>query len=63
MSLITYIIWGYLNIDSLGSYAASGYLISNVNATGSVSDYKRWLDLDQGLVRTSWTQSGTSYQR
>ncbi|KAK2467924.1 hypothetical protein APHAL10511_000219 [Amanita phalloides] len=46
-----------------GSFAASGYLISNIDATGSVSNYARWLDLDQGLVRTTWTQEGNSYQR
>ncbi|KAF8631453.1 hypothetical protein AX15_002391 [Amanita polypyramis BW_CC] len=46
-----------------GSFAASGYLISNINATGPVLDYARWLDLDEGVARTSWTQGGTSYLR
>ncbi|KAF8634070.1 hypothetical protein AX17_004332 [Amanita inopinata Kibby_2008] len=46
-----------------GSYAAAGYLISNVNATGPVSNYARWLDLDQGLARTTWTQARKSYLR
>lgn len=63
VSLVTRLIREQLNLHSPGSFAASGYLVSNINATGSVSHYKRWLDLDQGLARTSWTQGGTSYRR
>jgi Glycosyl hydrolase family 65, N-terminal domain len=46
-----------------GSYAGAGYLISNISLNGTVSNYARWLDLDQGIARTSWTQSGTTYLR
>ncbi|KAJ3482321.1 hypothetical protein NLJ89_g12147 [Agrocybe chaxingu] len=46
-----------------GSYAGAGHLLSTLNISGTVSDYGRWLDLDQGLARTSWTQSGTSLIR
>jgi alpha-L-fucosidase 2 len=46
-----------------GSYAGAGYLFSNVNASGTISKYSRWLDLDQGLVRTAWKQGGNSYLR
>ncbi|KIL62802.1 glycoside hydrolase family 95 protein [Amanita muscaria Koide BX008] len=46
-----------------GSYTGSGYLFSTVNATGPVSEYARWLDLDQGLARTSWSQGNASYLR
>ncbi|KAG5651905.1 hypothetical protein H0H81_006986 [Sphagnurus paluster] len=45
------------------SYAGSGYLVSRVNSTGAVTNYGRWLDLDQGIARTSWTQSGANYVR
>ncbi|KAF9465864.1 glycoside hydrolase family 95 protein [Collybia nuda] len=46
-----------------GSYAGAGYLVSGINTTGTISNYARWLDLDQGLARTSWTQSGANYLR
>ncbi|RDB26766.1 putative alpha-fucosidase A [Hypsizygus marmoreus] len=46
-----------------GSYAGAGYLVSGINTTGAVSNYGRWLDLDQGIARTTWTQSGTTYLR
>ncbi|KAF7303769.1 Glycoside hydrolase family 95 protein [Mycena indigotica] len=58
------------NIDSLatdpgayGSFAGAGYLISTLNTTGPVSDYGRWLDLDQGISRTTWSQNGTVFIR
>ncbi|KAF8664131.1 hypothetical protein AX16_000821 [Volvariella volvacea WC 439] len=46
-----------------GSYAGAGYLISNINSTGTISNYARWLDLDDGVARTTWTQGGNSYIR
>ncbi|KAF8234511.1 glycoside hydrolase family 95 protein [Tricholoma matsutake] len=46
-----------------GSYAGAGYLFSNIGANGTTSNYARWLDLDQGIARTSWSQSGTTYLR
>ncbi|GLB41068.1 putative glycosyl hydrolase family 65, N-terminal domain [Lyophyllum shimeji] len=46
-----------------GSYAGAGHLMSGINTTGTVSNYGRYLDLDQGIARTIWTQSGTTYQR
>ncbi|KAF5381765.1 hypothetical protein D9615_005480 [Tricholomella constricta] len=56
---------GQLGTDAgaYGSYAGAGYLISGINTTGSVSNYGRYLDLDQGIARTTWTQSGTTYLR
>ncbi|KAF8234486.1 glycoside hydrolase family 95 protein [Tricholoma matsutake] len=58
------------NIEALGtepgaygSYAGAGHLISNISLQGTVSNYARWLDLDQGIARTSWSQSGTTYLR
>lgn len=52
-----------LNKGTLGSYAGAGYLVSKINATGTVSGYSRFLDLDQGIARTTWTQGGTSFIR
>ena len=46
-----------------GSYAGAGYLISNLNTTGAVTEYGRYLDLDQAIARTVWTQGGVVYQR
>lgn len=46
-----------------GSYVGAGHLLSAINTTGVVHNYGRWLDLDQGIARTSWTQSGSNYTR
>ncbi|KAG6889388.1 hypothetical protein C0992_005520 [Termitomyces sp. T32_za158] len=46
-----------------GSYAGAGYLISRINTAGTVSNYGRYLDLDEGIARTTWTQLGTTYIR
>ncbi|KDR70259.1 hypothetical protein GALMADRAFT_230242 [Galerina marginata CBS 339.88] len=46
-----------------GSYAGSGHLLASMNLAGNVSNYGRWLDLDQGLAGTSWTQNGTDFVR
>ncbi|KAG5725450.1 putative alpha-fucosidase A [Termitomyces sp. T112] len=48
---------------SYGAYAGAGYLISLMNSTGTVSNYGRYLDFDQGIARTIWTQLGTTYVR
>ncbi|KAL4261383.1 Glycoside hydrolase family 95 protein [Pleurotus pulmonarius] len=49
---------GLLAVDAgaYGSYASAGNLITTMNVTGSVSNYFRWLDLDEAVARTSWTQ-------
>ncbi|KAJ6551471.1 glycoside hydrolase family 95 protein [Mycena capillaripes] len=47
-----------------GSYVGAGYLISTLNVTGTtVSNYARWLDLDQGIARVTWTQAGSAFTR
>lgn len=48
---------------TLGSYAGAGHLLSGINVTGTVSGFGRFLDLDQGLARTTWTQGGTTFLR
>lgn len=53
----------YLWVFSLGSYAGAGYLLSTMNATGEVTDYTRWLDMDSALVRTQWTQDENTFLR
>ncbi|KAF5366281.1 hypothetical protein D9758_005662 [Tetrapyrgos nigripes] len=46
-----------------GSYVAAGRLVSTIHSSGPVSDYGRWLDLDDGIARTRWTQSGITFIR
>ncbi|KAJ7220491.1 glycoside hydrolase family 95 protein [Mycena pura] len=46
-----------------GSYVGAGFLVANLHTTGLVSDYARWLDLDQGIARVTWTQSGSAFTR
>ncbi|KAF7369037.1 Glycoside hydrolase family 95 protein [Mycena venus] len=46
-----------------GSYVGAGYLISTLNVTGAVSNYARWLDMDQSVARVTWTQAGSAFTR
>lgn len=51
-----------------GSYAGAGYLITTIDSgtmdiNGTVSDYARWLDLDEGVARTAWTQDSFEFFR
>ncbi|KAL1738046.1 glycosyl hydrolase family, N-terminal domain-containing protein, partial [Schizophyllum fasciatum] len=48
---------------SSGAYAGAGYLFTTIDASGKISDYARWLDLDQAVARTTWTQGGVDYNR
>lgn len=47
----------------LGSYAGAGYLISTLNSTGKMTNYVRWLDLDEAITHTIWSQSGVTFIR
>lgn len=51
------------SFSNLGSYAGAGYLISTLNNTGKVSEYARWLDLDEAIAHTTWSQSNVTYIR
>uniref|UniRef100_A0A8H8CIZ1 Glycoside hydrolase family 95 protein n=1 Tax=Psilocybe cubensis TaxID=181762 RepID=A0A8H8CIZ1_PSICU len=46
-----------------GSYAGAGHMLATLDINGSISDYSRWLDLDQALAGTSWTQNGHNFLR
>ena len=46
-----------------GSYAGAGYLLETLDIPGWVTDYARWLDLDKGIARTTWTQGFTTFFR
>ncbi|KAH9896616.1 Six-hairpin glycosidase-like protein [Cubamyces lactineus] len=46
-----------------GSYVGAGYLLSSFNASGPISDYFRWLDIESALHGTQWTQGNTTFFR
>ncbi|KAJ7621165.1 glycoside hydrolase family 95 protein [Roridomyces roridus] len=46
-----------------GSYVGAGYLVSTLNISGAVTDYSRWLDLNQAIARATWTQAGSTFTR
>ena len=46
-----------------GSYAGAGHILMSMNTAGPISNYGRWLDLDQALAKTSWTQNNVDYLR
>ena len=37
-----------------GSYAGAGYLVTTLNSTANVTDYARWLNLDDATVHVTW---------
>ncbi|KAI5826666.1 glycoside hydrolase family 95 protein [Schizophyllum commune Tattone D] len=52
------------DIDGLiGAYAGAGYLFTTLNNSAAVSGYARWLDLDQAIARTTWTQGDVELNR
>ncbi|KAE9402567.1 glycoside hydrolase family 95 protein [Gymnopus androsaceus JB14] len=46
-----------------GSYVGAGYLITTMNVSSPATDFARWLDLDEGVARTTWTQSSSTFIR
>ncbi|KAF8551628.1 glycoside hydrolase family 95 protein [Imleria badia] len=46
-----------------GSYAGAGYLLATLDTSGMVTDYTRWLDLDEAIARTAWSQSSATFFR
>ncbi|KAH7890396.1 glycoside hydrolase family 95 protein [Phlebopus sp. FC_14] len=46
-----------------GSYAGAGYLLSTLNVSGPVTGYARWLDLDEAVSRTTWSQDKATFLR
>ncbi|KIK01202.1 hypothetical protein K443DRAFT_122514 [Laccaria amethystina LaAM-08-1] len=52
------------DIDTIEVLATDpGQYGNAVSSTGPVTGYSRWLDLDKGVARTTWTQAGTRYLR
>ncbi|KAL4063679.1 glycoside hydrolase family 95 protein, partial [Scleroderma citrinum] len=46
-----------------GSYAGAGYILVTMDTTSPVSNYVRWLDLDQAVLRSTWSQNHMSFLR
>ncbi|KAG8221567.1 glycosyl hydrolase family, N-terminal domain-containing protein [Butyriboletus roseoflavus] len=46
-----------------GSYAGAGYLLATLDTSGTVTNYARWLDLDEATTRTTWSQAGATFNR
>jgi alpha-L-fucosidase 2 len=51
------------NTANYGSFAGAGYMLSTLNVTGAATNYVRWLDLDQAIAATTWTQNGVNLER
>lgn len=49
--------------DTYGSYSSAGHLVATLDSTGSVSKYARWLDLDEAVSRTTWSDGSTTFLR
>lgn len=47
----------------VGSYSGAGYLNVNRTASGKVTNYARWLDMDTAVLKTTWTEPGSSFNR
>ncbi|KAF9234336.1 glycoside hydrolase family 95 protein [Melanogaster broomeanus] len=46
-----------------GSYAMAGYLLATMKTSGPATDYWRWLDIDEAVSRTMWSQGGATFFR
>ncbi|KEP47282.1 glycoside hydrolase family 95 protein [Rhizoctonia solani 123E] len=49
--------------DGYGSYSGAGYLNINRTVSGKVTDYARWLDMDDALLNAVWKESDGSFKR
>ncbi|KAH7322255.1 glycoside hydrolase family 95 protein [Rhizoctonia solani] len=49
--------------DGYGSYSSIGYMNINRTASGEVTDYARWLDMDRALLNSVWKEPACSFRR
>ncbi|CAE6465399.1 unnamed protein product [Rhizoctonia solani] len=49
--------------DGYGSYSGIGYMNINHTASGEVTEYARWLDMDRALLNTVWKEPSSSFKR
>ncbi|KAG9087836.1 hypothetical protein FS749_002611 [Ceratobasidium sp. UAMH 11750] len=46
-----------------GSYASPGYFNIEHTASGKIEDYARWLDMDTGVLKTTWSEPSSKFNR
>ncbi|KEP48164.1 glycoside hydrolase family 95 protein [Rhizoctonia solani 123E] len=52
-----------IDAGAYGSYSGAGYLNINRTASGSQTNYARWLDMDNAILKTTWTEPTGSFNR
>ncbi|CAE6474624.1 unnamed protein product [Rhizoctonia solani] len=48
---------------AFGTYSGAGYLHVNRTISGEFTRYSRWLDMDNGVLKTIWTELDNSFIR
>ena len=46
-----------------GSYTGAGYFLSTMNSSDNVTNYSRWLNLDDRISYTTWVKDNAAYSR
>ncbi|CCO32224.1 hypothetical protein BN14_06278 [Rhizoctonia solani AG-1 IB] len=49
--------------DGYGSYSGIGFINITHEASGEITDYARWLDMDSALLKTVWKEPSGSFNR
>ncbi|CAE6459283.1 unnamed protein product [Rhizoctonia solani] len=52
-----------IDAGAYGSYSGAGYLNVNRTASGKATSYARWLDMDNAVLKTAWTEPSGSFNR
>ncbi|KAJ1300892.1 hypothetical protein OPQ81_003318 [Rhizoctonia solani] len=52
-----------IDAGAYGSYSGAGYLNINRTASGGATNYARWLDMDNAVLNTIWTEPSGSFNR
>ncbi|CAE7084096.1 unnamed protein product [Rhizoctonia solani] len=52
-----------IDAGAYGSYSGAGYLNINRTASGNPTSYARWLDMDNAVLKTTWTEPTGSFNR
>ncbi|KAH7337881.1 glycoside hydrolase family 95 protein [Rhizoctonia solani] len=48
---------------AFGTYSGAGYLNINRTASGKATSYARWLDMDNAVLNTAWSEPSSSFNR
>ncbi|KDN36266.1 hypothetical protein RSAG8_10954, partial [Rhizoctonia solani AG-8 WAC10335] len=52
-----------IDAGAYGSYSGAGYLNINRTASAKATNYARWLDMDNAVLKTTWTEPTGSFNR